>query len=202
MKDMLSAMDNIESASKDIENIINSINEISSQTDLLALNAAIEAARAGEAGRGFSVVAEEIRKLAEESNRSVGEINQIVKRILSENQSMLQISTEINQELDQQKERITSTIVTFNEIADTMEMLIPKSEKLALLSESNKSSKDMIVKTMDNIAKGSQSLAANMQDVAAKSSLLTAANANISQVSHNISDTTNNLKEKVEIFKV
>jgi methyl-accepting chemotaxis protein len=79
MKEMVIAIDNIEKASKDISNIIVKIDEIAGQTDLLALNAAIEAARAGEAGRGFSVVAEEVRKLSSQSAEAAKETAKLIK---------------------------------------------------------------------------------------------------------------------------
>lgn len=77
-------IENAIKASKEVEKInilSNAILQISEQTSLLALNAAIEAARAGEAGRGFAVVAEEIRKLAENSNATVGQIQNVTENI-------------------------------------------------------------------------------------------------------------------------
>lgn len=74
-------MEKLQNASDNIVDILNAIENFSKQTNLLALNAAIEAARAGEMGQGFAVVAEEVRKLAEESSKSVSEVAQMVKDI-------------------------------------------------------------------------------------------------------------------------
>lgn len=78
--------------SKSISNIVSAINDIAEQTNLLSLNASIEAARAGDAGRGFSVVAEEIRKLADQCLASSSQISSIVDEIVSKTGEVVNIA--------------------------------------------------------------------------------------------------------------
>ena len=84
MKDMVDSMNEINGASKEIDKIIATINEIAAQTNLLALNASIEAARAGESGKEFAVVAEQIRKLAEQSAQSAVDTRSLIEGSLQE----------------------------------------------------------------------------------------------------------------------
>lgn len=84
MNAMVDTMNRINETSRKIENIISEIEDIASQTNLLSLNASIEAARAGEAGRGFSVVADQIRQLAEQSTRSAVDTRELIEGSLKE----------------------------------------------------------------------------------------------------------------------
>jgi len=84
MKEMVEAMERINETSKKIGNIISEIESIASQTNLLSLNASIEAARAGEAGRGFSVVADQIRQLAEQSSQSAVDTRSLIEGAMQE----------------------------------------------------------------------------------------------------------------------
>lgn len=112
-----SSLENIKNSSIKMDEILIVIQSIAEQTNLLALNAAIEAARAGEAGRGFSVVAEEIRKLADQTKSSTDEINDIIKNnhnmILTANQNMEFSNEEVNKGI----EKVNDTKKTFDEIA-------------------------------------------------------------------------------------
>jgi archaellum component FlaC len=111
---------------KDTDEILTFIQGVSSQTNLLGLNAAIEAARAGEAGRGFNVVAQEIRKLSNSSNESIKKIDSVMKHISSSVNSIntnLTKSNDISQNQSAALEEIAASICELNSTAKTLEDL-------------------------------------------------------------------------------
>ena len=111
---------------KDTDEILTFIQGVSSQTNLLGLNAAIEAARAGEAGRGFNVVAQEIRKLSNSSNESIKKIDSVMKDISSSVSSIntnLTKSNDISQNQSAALEEIAASVSELNSTAKTLEEL-------------------------------------------------------------------------------
>jgi len=109
LSDMVHQASEVGSQSEEIKNVITVIGDIADQTNLLALNAAIEAARAGEHGRGFAVVADEVRKLAERTQKSLAEINISVN-------TLVQSISSIVQDLEIQAKKLNN----FNSFIDTM----------------------------------------------------------------------------------
>ena len=116
MCEMLSSMEDIKNSSRNIANVIQVIDDIAFQTNILALNAAVEAARAGEQGQGFSVVADKIRQMAENSVDSVNDIRKIVRTIQKETALLLEM---INNASDQGQQQAAAT----EEIESAMQQL-------------------------------------------------------------------------------
>jgi len=158
---------NLTNTTKDIGLFVESIENIAEQTNLLALNAAIEAARAGEAGRGFAVVADEVRKLADQSRKSTEEINNMMQSIQEE--SALAISSmEIMKKVSQdQNLAVDKTNSSFSDIANAIDYIVTKINEVNKAVIKMQDDKGEVISAIENISSVSQQTAASSQEVAA-----------------------------------
>jgi methyl-accepting chemotaxis protein len=186
----------------EISEITNIINNIAGQTNLLALNAAIEAARAGEAGRGFSVVADEIRKLAEQSKVSSESISRLINEISKNTDVIVQDSVEMDDELINQVKIINRSITSFKKIIEAVNEVIPKIETVKNSAEDIDKDKNTILVRVDGVSSVSIEVSASSEEIAASSEEMNASTEEVAASAQILSTMTNEMLEEVNKFKL
>ncbi|MGA8406945.1 MAG: methyl-accepting chemotaxis protein [Candidatus Acidiferrales bacterium] len=147
-------------SSNQIGEIIGVIDDIADQTNLLALNAAIEAARAGEQGRGFAVVADEVRKLAERTSKATKEITQMIQSIQTETKSAVEAMESGTKQVELGVESTTQAGTSLHEIIKTSEQVGDMVMLIATAATEQASASDEINGNIEQIAKITQETAA------------------------------------------
>ncbi len=196
--------DDIESLNKDmkeIRKIVNAISLIAEQTNLLALNAAIEAARAGEAGKGFSVVAAEVKKLADKSKDSSAMINAIINNIQAKTDSTVSAAQNGNMIVNEQMEAVNSTDEVFKNIYKSMDNIIKNMANMRESVANMLASKEDTLTVMDNISAVSQQTAATAQEISASTEEQMSDAEELSSLAGQLDSMAQELKEAISIFK-
>ena len=193
---------NIHDSMKKITDISEKIAGITEQTNLLALNASIEAARAGESGKGFSVVADEIRGLAEKSKDSTQEIKRIISVIQKQSIEAVD-SIEVNKNvLKSQEEAITLTKNIFNKIIFGGDDLFEKINIISTSKNSVNQSKDEVESSTNEISHVSQDIASGAQQVSAEAEQVKATMEQLSNHAEELTFLSQNLREGIFKFNL
>lgn len=186
-----------------INELSQSILEITSQTNLLALNAAIEASRAGEAGKGFAVVADEIRKLAENSKQEVSRIQEVTNIIFSAVNELSSSSSDILEFIDKKVLNDYDTIVNISEqFSGSSAVINEMVTDFSASSEELLASMQNMVKTINEIAQASNDEAQGASTIAQETAAITEMSSDVIKLSELAKEKSNLLIKKVSIFKI
>ncbi len=194
MKKVSKTIENLNSNTKDILIILNKITDISSQTNLLSLNASIEAARAGEAGRGFSVVAKEVRKLAEESQSASKNIKSIMNNIDGSIRKSLSICKETEETFKEELTQVGKTINTFVEIKASIENITESMDNATDSIKLIDKGKDILNKYINDISEISAENTASTEEVTASIDAQTTSNEDLYNLAKILSENAEKLK--------
>jgi methyl-accepting chemotaxis protein len=175
-------------SSNQIGEIVQVINDIADQTNLLALNAAIEAARAGEQGRGFAVVADEVRKLAERTTKATKEIATMIKQIQMDTEGAVASMKEGTTEVEKGKELADKAGQSLSEIINGSQMVVDMVAQVAAASEEQSATAEQISKNIVGINNITKESAQGVQQIA--------------HASEDLNRLTINLQELISRFKI
>ncbi|GMB00100.1 methyl-accepting chemotaxis protein [Pelosinus sp. IPA-1] len=193
---------NLSQGSEKIKGIVDVINGIAAQTNLLALNAAIEAARAGEAGRGFAVVADEVRKLAEQSATATKDIAEIIIKMSEEINFAVASVGKANQEVLKGKESAVTTQEGFKIIIEKLEGVKTGVEQIAVAVDETARGTQTMVVSVENISLVAQKTSDNSGTAAASAEEQSAGMLEINQNADNLAHLATDMMGIVKKFKV
>ncbi|MDO8915209.1 MAG: methyl-accepting chemotaxis protein, partial [Coriobacteriia bacterium] len=188
--------------SEEIGKIVDVITSIADQTNLLSLNAAIEAARAGESGRGFSVVAEEVRKLAEGSGKAAEQIGELIKEVQSETAKAVKYMEIGTSEVAIGTEVVGRTGEVLREINDAVSRTAVLADEIAKAMTTQRDRTSSVDRAMHDIAAVVEQNAASAEETAAAAQEQTACMEEVSSSAQDLADMAHRLEESVRIFRL
>ena len=178
------------------------ITSIAEETNLLSLNATIEAARAGEQGRGFAVVASQIQKLAEQSNESTRQIENIIDSLISDSQKAVETMGEVKTIMESQSENVEKTDAIFTEVKSGITSSIEGVNKIADKTKRLDEARVNVVDVVQNLTAIAEENAASTEETSASVTEVSNIVYNISENASQLKDVADGLEQNMNIFKM
>jgi len=202
VQDAVQKVQGLDVKSQEISKLVSVIQEIAGQTNLLALNAAIEAARAGEHGKGFAVVADEVRKLAEQVSTSVADITHIVAGIQSETSLVTESLQDGYNEVKQGTTEINTTRETFASISSAVTEMVNSINTVSENLSSIASNSETMNESISEIAAISEETAAGVEQTSASSQQISTSMEEVTNSSDDLAKLAEKLNGLVHQFKL
>jgi methyl-accepting chemotaxis protein len=201
-REIKNRLDNLNTSISRANDIIDAIENISYQTNLLALNASIEAARAGELGKGFSVVAQEIRQLSEESKTSSTDIRNILSSIIEDNSKVVDETNKADTNLEHNKKSFENTYESLNGIISHIEKIMPFIFNIKNEVDRISKDKDHIVINVDESVNVSKNIDIQSRNVHKSTEELELLSENVTDTASNLNQMSAILKKEVDKFTI
>ncbi len=189
-----------ESALK-IREATNLITAIAEETNLLSLNASIEAARAGEQGRGFAVVAAQIQKLAEQSNESARQIEQIITLLIQDSNKAVETMDEVKEIMQRQSENVDKTEEIFAVVKDGIDYSIQSVNNIAEKTKKLDEARVTVVDVVQNLTAIAEENAAGTEETSASTAEFSNMMEDIQGTSSKLKNIASDLENRMSIFK-
>ncbi|MDD6572408.1 MAG: methyl-accepting chemotaxis protein [Thermoflexaceae bacterium] len=184
-----------------IREVTGLITSIAEETNLLSLNASIEAARAGEQGRGFAVVAAQIQKLAEQSNESAQQIQEIVVSLINDSDKAVETMQYVKEIMDKQSQHVAETDHKFEQVMKGLDTAIDEVEVIRQHTEKMDKARVSVVDVLQNLSAIAEENAASTQETSASVSEVSAIVSEISDCSNNLKQIADNINQDISVFK-
>ena len=178
------------------------ITEIAEETNLLSLNASIEAARAGEQGRGFAVVASQIQKLAEQSNESARQIEEIINSLLGDSERAVKTMDEVKTIMGQQNANVEKTDQQVKQVLGQVGQAIEALGRVADKTEKLNQAKANVTDTVQNLTAVAQENAASTQESAASVTQVSEVIRGVEEIVRKQKESVEQLHRSMQIFEV
>lgn len=195
-------VNSLQASSASVMKVLDVMQNIAQQTNILSLNATIEAARAGAAGRGFMVVADEIRQLAEQSKQSIAMVGQITDQIQQEMNETIKALEEVNPLFEQQIQSVNETSEIFVSVQGQMNQFVTKLDAVSASITGLSEAQSTLSEAMTNVSAVAEESSATSEEVASLSNEQQTVGDQLVQLSGKLEKVSDQLKESLSKFKI